>query len=665
MVRVKRPASFHVYLIKPSRYDDDGFVIRHWRGVLPSNTLACLHGLTEDVRRRKLLGEVDLHLHLIDEAVAPIPIEKIVRLNRSPGRQVLAALVGVQTNQFCRAADIALALRREDVAVMMGGFHISGMMAMFPELSSEIRQLLDAGVTVVAGEVEHRWADILLDAWEGALRPVYNFLGDPPDLVSAPGPIIDKGYMRRFVTSKIGTLDCSRGCPFHCSFCTIINVQGRKNRHRSAQCVAKTVRRGYREAGINFYFITDDNFARNPEWETIFDQFIQLRESEGIPFGFMIQVDALSYGIPRFVEKAARAGCGSVFIGMESLNPRNLHDAGKTQNKVAEYGKMIDAWHEAGVATQVGYIIGLPHDTEESVKDDLDRLVTEVRPDRAAFFMMTPLPGSKDHRCLVEAGTRIAADYNLFDSCHETTLHPAMKDGAWTRAYRDAWERFYSFENMKAILSRATLENYWDTFRGLLWYKHSACHEGIHPMLSGFFRLKDRTTRRAGYPVESRLAHLRHRAPEIARYTWNVIRLTLEMEELWLQTRKRSEVEQHVLAELSHMRVELRRGLKASDLQAAYASVKAHVPTIKVPSRLNRASPLRVNPFRETRSDLAAYWKEIGRKVRCRRIGVLLQVGSIALNALREARLTAGFLIALTTKQTVSSFTGDLDLTAQ
>ena len=79
--------------------------------------------------------------------------------------------MGVQTNQFCRAADIALSLRREGVPVMVGGFHVSGMLAMFPGVSREIQELLDAGVSVVAGEVEHRWHELLRDAWEGRLRP--------------------------------------------------------------------------------------------------------------------------------------------------------------------------------------------------------------------------------------------------------------------------------------------------------------------------------------------------------------------------------------------------------------------------------------------------------------------------------------------------------------
>ena len=144
MKRNRKRPSFHVILIKPSRYDDDGFVVRHWRGVLPSNTLACLQGLTEDVRSRGLLRDVDMRVRVMDEMVERIPIEKIARLHRRSSTRVVVGLVGVQTNQFCRAADVALELRREGVPVLIGGFHVSGMLAMFSAPTPEIRRLSGA-----------------------------------------------------------------------------------------------------------------------------------------------------------------------------------------------------------------------------------------------------------------------------------------------------------------------------------------------------------------------------------------------------------------------------------------------------------------------------------------------------------------------------------------
>jgi radical SAM superfamily enzyme YgiQ (UPF0313 family) len=646
-----RPSIFHVFLVRPSKYDDEGFVIRHWRAVVPSNSLACLYGLTEDVRRQRELGDVDLKIHVVEEAVDKIPLDVIFRLNRRASERVLVCLVGVQTNQICRATDIALALRREQVAVMIGGFHVSGTLAMFPAVTPEIQQLVDAGVTVVAGEVEHRWADLLRDAFDGKLKPIYRFLDDPPDLSDAPRPIKHKQFTAKHVHSNYGTMDCSRGCPFNCSFCTIINVQGRKSRYRSPECIVGTIRQAYRDSTVNLYFFTDDNFARNPAWEEIFDRLAALREEEGIAIEFVIQADIASHTIPGFIVNAVRAGCCTVFIGMESLNPRNLQAAGKTQNRVQEYRAAIEAWHKARVTTLVGYIIGFPYDTEESVKCDIRRLVTEVQPDQASFFMMAPLPGSRDHRRAIEDGVPMEADYNRFDCFHETTSHPHMADGAWTRVYAEAWRRFYSLENMKAILSRTHPERYWDVFFNLLWYKNSVVNEGIHPMLTGLVRLKDRASRRACFPQEGRLAHLRRRIPEIYQFVRGTLRVALEMEELWLSTRKRSETEVRVIEELAAMRTELRRGLRISDLQAAYIRAKARMPSIEVPSRLRlireRASFLRVSSLRRTRRDLAKFWIRVRRQFRQHRIGTVLRIDRLALNALREVRLAGGFLIAL------------------
>lgn len=327
----------HVYLIKPTQYDDDGYVVRHWRGVLPSNTLACMAGLTDDVVAQERLGEsLQVKIHLLDESVDRVPVKHICRSQRGDNTKTIVCLVGVQTNQFPRAADLARMFRRAGLTVMIGGFHVSGYLALLPEIPPDIQQLMDEGVTIVKGEIEETWGDLLCDAVNGRLKPLYDFLNNKPDLYDKPIPTIRKKYLRKFVVPNFGTIDCGRGCPFECSFCTIINVQGRKMRSRSAKHIAGAVRHNYRAHGISFYFFTDDNFARNKNWAAIFDALIHLREEEQIPVEFMMQVDVLSWKIKDFVAKARRAGCINVFIGMESVNTDNLKAAGKKQNHVNE-----------------------------------------------------------------------------------------------------------------------------------------------------------------------------------------------------------------------------------------------------------------------------------------------------------------------------------------
>ncbi len=267
--------------------------------------------------------------------------------------------------------------------MIIGGFHVSGAMAMSPTTPPECQALLDAGVTLVLGEVEGRWAGILLDALAGRLEPIYDFLHAPPDLEDAPLPQASRRTQRRFVMARNGTIDAGRGCPFACSFCTIINVQGRTMRARSAAHIIGQVRRNYwlnGRRGVRHYFFTDDNFARNPQWEPIFDGLIRLRDAEGLDIDFMMQVDTQAPKIPGFAEKAARAGCVQVFIGVESIRADNLAAGGKPQNRVADYRDMIARWHEVGVVCHAGVIIGFPHDTYERVMEDVRTLAeTDAR----------------------------------------------------------------------------------------------------------------------------------------------------------------------------------------------------------------------------------------------------------------------------------------------
>ena len=104
----------------------------------------------------------------------------------------------------------------------------------------------------------------------------------------------------------ISSFDAGRGCPFLCSFCTIINVQGRKSRYRTADDIEALVRVNVAN-GVRYFFITDDNLARNRNWESIFDRLIELRQ-QGIHSRFIIQVDTACHKIPRFIEKAVAAG---------------------------------------------------------------------------------------------------------------------------------------------------------------------------------------------------------------------------------------------------------------------------------------------------------------------------------------------------------------------
>jgi hypothetical protein len=488
-----------------------------------------------------VFGQVKVRVEVIDEIVSRVNPAALGRRFRRNGTKVVVGLAGVQTNQLPRAQDLAREFRAERFDVIIGGFHVSGAMAMSPTTPPECQELLDAGVTLVLGEVEGRWAGILLDALADRLQPIYNFLGAPPDLTGMPLPRAARSTQKRFVMARNGTIDAGRGCPFACSFCTIINVQGRTMRSRSAGHIIEQIRKNYwlkGRRGIRHYFFTDDNFARNPQWEAILDGLIALRDDEGLEIDFMMQVDTQAPRIPRFVEKAARAGCVQVFIGVESVRDDNLAAGGKPQNKAADYREMVARWHGVGVVCHAGVIIGFPYDTYERVMEDVRALAETMLFDQASFFMLTPLPGSRDHQAAVESGVALDTDYNNYDAFHAAAPHPRMSAAEWTSAFHDAWAAFYSSDHMRRVLIAQNPHTYWGVLKTLLWYR-AGMIEGAHPMVTGLFRLKDRTSRRATFPIERRWPFFKRRAQEIAHLLREYLKLYFEMQELWLQTRIR------------------------------------------------------------------------------------------------------------------------------
>jgi hypothetical protein len=472
--------------------------------MIPSNSLAALYGIAADCAERQVLGaHVAIDIVAIDETNTRVDVPALLARVRRHGNFGMVGLVGVQSNQYPRALDIARPFREAGISVVIGGFHVSGCLSMLDGRAVDLDACRDLGIALFAGEAEGRLDQVLCDAAAGRLAPEYNFIKDLPGLQGTPVPFLPKRSLKRTLGLST-TFDAGRGCPYQCSFCTIINVQGRKSRYRSADDVEHLVRLNW-AAGVHKFFITDDNFARNKEWEAIFDRLISLREKDGIPLGLMIQVDTLCHRIPNFVEKAKQAGVTRVFIGLENINPDNLAAAKKRQNKITEYRKMLLAWRAQGIMTFAGYILGFPADTAETIRRDIAIIQKELPLDALEFFCLTPLPGSEDHQVLWNKGIAMDADLNRYDVEHVCTAHPKMTKTEWEGIYREAWSLYYTPEHMATILRRvaATGIPMNSLIKALVPFATTAHLENVHPLQGGLLRLKRRSERRPGLPREN------------------------------------------------------------------------------------------------------------------------------------------------------------------
>lgn len=535
-----------VALIKPTSYDDDGFPYTFARGVLPSNSLAALYALTRQELARRLPPEVESEIHVFDEYVARnmSAHERLARRFPEEGTMLIVGLVAVQTSQYPRACDLIRHWQGRGARCVIGGFHVSGKITMMHDgvndpnrkeipcprqMPEELQTLMESGVIIFHGEAEALWGDALAEILAGAPQPIYR--GGRPAFRNAPLPEYPQDYFEGNFVTPIRTFDTSRGCPFACSFCTIINVQGRDPRERDPQTIVAEVRRLCEEEkrnnpvrrddpeyqGAANFFFTDDNFARSHCWRPLLEGLGELRR-QGYRINFTIEADLACGKDKAFIPLLAEAGGGQMFQGVESMNPANLAEANKRQNKVEQFAQLWATCHEHGIMIHAGYIVGFPHDTPESVQRDVQTLF-DAGVDQVSFFMLTPLPGSEDWIRAVMDGRAMDGDYNRYDTFHAVWDHPRMTRQEWFAAYQAAWRTFYTTGNMITALKRfPRAEDRWSLIKNYVWYRWAFATERAHPMIAGFYKVRRFARRRPEAPPLAYPAFLAQEAWRHLRY---------------------------------------------------------------------------------------------------------------------------------------------------
>jgi len=545
-LRLEPCRTIRVYFIKPSRYDEEGYVQVFRYGIQPNNTLTVLKALNESFNqryasRRNVYLETVIWDEVCDGLVSPETVLAIKDKARDDGVELLIGLAGVQSNQYPRGRDLALQFIAQGVATMMGGFHVSG----YPESR---RFLNSCGITTVVGEAENLWGQIIEDFLRGGLKPNYAVsegirakTGQDdimvPVITDAQLPVVDERYLTRFFNPTMTTVDTSRGCPFTCSYCSVKNVMGRTMRSREPAAVVQWVREAVRNHGIRSLFVVDDDFFRSPRWEEILSGLATVkRECPALSFMMQVDVDASCYAnlaegetesakhrrSRRFVDLAAKAGCYQAFVGIESLNPDNLNFATKYQNTddrqrrmkfedarrrvLEKYRRVVDNWHRAGVAVHAGYMLGFPFDAADCGRIAA-RTLRKLRFDIVSFFIMTPLPGTEDQVRYAKEDAIIDWDFNNLDSQHVTLKHDKLDVHSWLAAYRDAFRGFYSLPRLLHTICTVaggrglSAESRRSTVRQFVYYFFSY-RQGRHPMVGGVWQIRRRDVRRSAISDE-------------------------------------------------------------------------------------------------------------------------------------------------------------------
>jgi radical SAM superfamily enzyme YgiQ (UPF0313 family) len=297
---------------------------------------------------------------------------------------VRADLVGLTafTTQAPRAYRIAEQFRARGIRVVMGGIHAS-------LVQQEAARHADA---LFIGECEAKWPEVIADVEHGRLRPVYQG-GTTGESLLRPDRTIFRKYRYEYVSAQT-----SRGCPMDCSFCSVTAFNGRLFRMRD---VADVVDEIAGTPGRDIIFVDDDlnGFSRKAKQRCL-DLFRAMADA-GLDKRWITQV-TINFGDDEELPALARAaGCGGVFIGLESTDTKSLaliRKDGMSQRRGLDYYREnVARIRRHGIGVVGSFILGIDTQNMETIVADILRFAEESELDGLNPTILTPLPGTRDY----------------------------------------------------------------------------------------------------------------------------------------------------------------------------------------------------------------------------------------------------------------------------
>ncbi len=355
------------------------------------------------------------YLHEDDEVTIQDEHVEALDLDDRPDLVVIQVYI---TSAY-RAYQIADHYRKKGVYVCLGGLHVTSM----PE---EAAQHAD---TIFLGPGEDTWPAFLADYRTWFPRKVYQSVVRTLDGL----PKIRRDLIKRSLYLVPNSIVVSRGCPYRCDFCyKEAFFQGGRSFY--TQAVDEALAEIERLPGRHLYFLDDHLFA-NPRFAgALFDGM------RGMGRLWQAAGTVQSVLRPGLLEKAALSGLRSLFVGFETLNPRNLAAQHKVHNLNRDYQAAARRLHDLGVMINASFVFGMDEDDESVFDYTVDWAISQSI-ETATFHILTPYPGTAVHRRMRADGRITTQNWDLYDTRH-AVFRPAnmtagqLEAGYW-RAYRD------------------------------------------------------------------------------------------------------------------------------------------------------------------------------------------------------------------------------------
>ncbi len=367
------------------------------------------------------LSPPDVKISMTDDLLTPIDLEKGLK-------EVDLVGITVSSKTAFRSYQIADAYRKKGIPVVLGGIHPTAL----PE---EAKNHADS---VVIGEAEEIWPLLLEDLRANHLKPFYRQEGYT-DLSKIPKPrrgiLPKKGYL------PLDVVQVTRGCPFRCEFCTVRKFFGETYRFRSISDVVEEVR----SLPHHWMMFNDDNIIGNPTYSR--ELLTALTPLKKKWFG---QVSLSGLKEIEDIQRLAKSGCNSLFIGFESLSKKNLTQSQKFQNDPSVYRQIIHDLHRYGIAICGSFIFGFDED-DPSVFEETVSFAIQTKLFSALFMILTPYPETTLYKRMKEEGRLIQDQWWLLEKPEDFSpyfLPMKMSPADLREGWKRAWKLFYSYPSM-------------------------------------------------------------------------------------------------------------------------------------------------------------------------------------------------------------------------
>ncbi|MEK7575685.1 MAG: radical SAM protein [Patescibacteria group bacterium] len=407
-------------------------------------------------------------------------VEEMSKIDWEEVSKADLVMISTITSTTTRAYDFASQISARGIPVILGGPHPTAM----PE------EAINYADFVVRGEGE----DVILSLIEAIKTGsgfekinglYYKLFGKiycnqfiPQWCVLDKYPIPDFSLIEKWGSSKIVSIQTSRGCPYNCKFCSVTEMFGRKMRFKSDQRVIDEIKLILPCPHI---FFCDDNFAANINRTK---RLLRRMICEKLNIQWSTQVRTEAAKDEELVMLMKKAGCLSVCIGMESVNPESLKEAKKKQS-VEDIVNSIKSFHDFGIRVHGMFVIGFDSDDINTIKKTT-RFAIKNKIDSVQIMILTPLPGTPVFEELKQEGRLLHTDWSRYDAHHVVFKSKIYPERLQIEAIK-ATAKFYSW--WQIIKRFVRLDSYGITIK---FYGHNLTQKWKKEMKDYIEELKDK-----------------------------------------------------------------------------------------------------------------------------------------------------------------------------